>query len=348
MHWLGKDLNMNTIDPGLMQFIQGFLRERNIPEQDIQCTTLAGDGSQRFFWRVHPPGQTRTYVAVENTPEDAFSEKENHAYLMIGRHLFNHGVPVPEMLDADLENGWFILEDMGDTSLQDTLDPSGDRPGIYKEVVTTLLDMQIRGPEGFDTNWTCQTETYDREVMRRYESDYFLEAFISGYLARVPNRSQLEGAFEHLADTAGMAGSRFFLHRDFQSRNIMVRDGGLGILDWQGARLGPLAYDLASLLIDPYVALSWDEQHEIYRYYLGLLRKILPGEADAFEKSYSYLALQRNLQILGAFSFLTRSRGKSYFEAYIPGAVSTLHRLLRHLDDPGLSPLADLAESLPY
>jgi aminoglycoside/choline kinase family phosphotransferase len=184
--------------------------------------------------------------------------------------------------------------------------------------------------------------------MRRYESDYFLESFIIRYLEMGPDTSALEGAFEHLAQTAALAGKRCFLHRDFQSRNIMVTEQGLGILDWQGARLGPPAYDLASLLIDPYAGLSGDAQHEIYSYYLELLRATLPEEADSFEESYPYLALQRNLQILGAFSFLTRSRGKSYFEAYIPGAVSTLRRILEDLNDPDLSPLSDLADSLPY
>ena len=158
----------------------------------------------------------------------------------------------------------------------------------------------------------------------------------------------LKGAFDHLAGTASEAGSRFFLHRDFQSRNIMVRKQGLGILDWQGARFGPLAYDLASLLIDPYVDLSGDEQRQIYCYYLEVLGKTLPEEERSFEKYYPYLALQRNLQILGAFSFLTRSRGKTYFEAYIPAAVRTLRGLLKDLNDPGLSPLKDLADSLPY
>ncbi len=332
-----------------MQFIMGFLGQRELPGQDVRCAPLAGDGSRRSFWRFHAPGQSRTYVAVESAPVDAISKKENRAYLMIGGHLYEKGVPVPEMLGADLENGWFILEDMGDCSLQDSLHLPGDRLALYQRVVGTLIEMQTRGSEGFDRSWTCQTETYDRMVMRRYESDYFLESFIVSYLAIEPERAVLERAFDHLAEAAsGGARSRFFLHRDFQSRNIMVTEQGLGILDWQGARLGPLAYDLASLLIDPYVGLSVDEQRQIYGDYLALLRETLPEEERSVEMSYPYLALQRNLQILGAFSFLTRAMGKSYFEAYIPGAVGTLRRLLKDLNDAELSPLRDLAEALPY
>jgi aminoglycoside/choline kinase family phosphotransferase len=335
-------------NPELMQFIGDFLRERGISEEGLRCVPLAGDGSQRSFWRIHIPGRPDTSVAVENTPADALSEKENHAYLMIGRHLFERGVPVPEMLAADPDKGWFILEDMGDRSLQSSLDLSSDRVAPYQSVVETLLEMQVRGSEGFDGRWTCQTETYDQWVMRRYESDYFLESFLTRYLAMTPDRSVLEVAFDYLAEIAAGAPNRFLLHRDFQSRNIMVREKGIGILDWQGARFGPLAYDLASLLIDPYAGLSGDEQRRIYGHYLELLREILPAEEKSLEQSYPYLALQRNLQILGAFSFLSRSRGKSYFEAYIPGAVKTLRALLKDLNDPHLSPVRELAESLPY
>lgn len=338
----------NIPKPEMVQFIRGFLGEMGVPDQDLQCLPLAGDGSQRSFWRIHPGGPGETYVAMENTPDDAFSKKENHAYLMIGGHLFKKGIPIPKILGTDMEKGWFILEDMGDRSLQDSLDLSGDRLALYRKVTGTLVEMQTRGFDGFDKGWTCQTETYDRLVMRRYESDYFLESFICNYLGIEQDRSVLEGAFDHLADTASEAGNRFFLHRDFQSRNIMLKNQGLGILDWQGARFGPLAYDLASLLIDPYVDLSEHEQRQIYRYYLEFLRKTLPEEERSCEKYYPYLALQRNLQILGAFSFLTISRSKTYFEAYIPGAVRTLRGLLKDLNDPGLSPLRDLADSLPY
>lgn len=332
----------------LMQFIGSFFRETGVSGSAFRCVPLAGDGSQRSFWRIGIPGQAFSCVAVENAPVDVPSKKENHAYFMIGRHLFERGVPVPEMLAADVDKGWFILEDMGDRSLQASLELSPDRVTPYKRIVETLLEMQIRGSEGFDGRWACQTETYDQRVMRQYESDYFLESFLTRYLAMTPDRSLLEGAFDHLAETAARAPSRFFLHRDFQSRNIMVTEKGIGILDWQGARFGPLAYDLASLLIDPYVVLSGDEQREIYRHYLELMEATLPAEAEPFEQSYPYLALQRNLQILGAFSFLSRSRGKSYFEAYIPGAVRTLRGFLRDLGDPLLSPVRELAESLPY
>ena len=329
-------------------FIKDFLREGGIPHSGPQCLPLAGDGSRRAFWRILTDQGGRTFVAVENFPVDAFSGRENRAYLMIGRHLFEKGLPLPEIYGADLGKGWFILEDLGDLSLQDAVASSGERISVYKEVVQVLMELQTRGCEGFEKAWACQTPTYDHEVMRRYESDYFRDAFLGLYLGMKGPGAGLEGAFNHLADTAAGADSRFFLHRDFQSRNIMVTEHGLGILDWQGARLGPLAYDLASLLIDPYVGLSRQEQDHIYAYYLDLLGGALPSEAASFQRYYPYLALQRNLQILGAFSFLTKSMGKTYFEEYIPRAVRTLRKLLNDIRDPALGPLKDLTDALPY
>ena len=143
---------------------------------------------------------------------------------------------------------------------------------------------------------------------------------------------------------ASKADNNFFMHRDFQSRNIILMKKGFGIIDWQGARLGPLAYDLASLLIDPYVDLSLDERRQLYGHYLRSLRHLNKRSADNFEKSYPYIALLRNLQILGAFSYLSKVLGKSYFERYIPIAVKSLFRQLHEISDSRLSSLTNLVK----
>jgi aminoglycoside/choline kinase family phosphotransferase len=127
----------------------------------------------------------------------------------------------------------------------------------------------------------------------------------------------------------------------------MIAGEKIGILDWQGGRLGPLAYDLASLLIDPYTNLPVSEKDEVYDAYHQLLRRERPQGLASFEKSFPYLAIQRNLQILGAFSFLSRVRGKVYFENYIPGALESLRHLLEEVRDENLSSLRELVGSLP-
>lgn len=325
---------------GLTAFVREFLGEPGV------FSPIAGDGSKRIFWRVGDPRSDLTYIAMENAPIDDFSKRENAAYLNIGRHLRNKGLPLPEIYRFDLGKGWFIMEDFGDVNLQTACERVKERVPLYAPVVETLFVQQTRGSEGFDTEWTCQTETYDREVMRRYEVEYFKEAFLGTYLGFRKGWPGLESSFEHLIEEASKAENRFFLHRDFQSRNIMITGEKIGILDWQGGRLGPLAYDLASLLIDPYTKLPDLEKEEIYSTYLQLLRQKEPDRVASFEKSFPYLAVQRNLQILGAFSFLSRVRGKTYFEEYIPGAVKSLQHLLETVKEANLSGLRDLVNSL--
>jgi aminoglycoside/choline kinase family phosphotransferase len=330
-------------DPGsgLVTFVREFLGGPG------EWSPVAGDGSKRIFWRAGTRGSGVSYIAMENAPTDDLSRRENAAYLHIGRHLRSKGLPLPQIHRFDLDRGWFIMEDFGDRSLQTACEQAEERIPLCERVVETLLEQQTRGSEGFNTAWTCQTEVYDRHVMRRYEADYFREAFLGTYLGIRQERPELERSFDHLIEEASKTENSFFLHRDFQSRNIMVRKNEIGILDWQGGRLGPLAYDLASLLIDPYTRLPAHEQAAIADRYSQMLRRKRPEQSASFERSLPYLAIQRNLQILGAFSFLSRTRGKRYFEDYIPGALETLRKLLEKVKDKELAGLRDLVRSLP-
>jgi aminoglycoside/choline kinase family phosphotransferase len=326
---------------GITAFVREFLGDPGL------FSPIAGDGSKRIFWRISDPKSNVSYIAMENAPTDDFSKRENAAYLHIGRHLRNKGLPLPEIHRADLDTGRFIMEDLGDVSLQAACDRTKERISLYSQAVDVLLEQQTEGSQGFNTAWTCQTAVYDQQVMRRYEADYFKEAFLGIYLGFKKEWPGLEQSFDRLIEEASKAENRFFLHRDFQSRNLMVTHKKIGILDWQGGRLGPLAYDLASLLIDPYTMLPAPVKEAIYNRYSQGLRRKRPGQTASFEKSYPYLAIQRNLQILGAFSFLSRVRGKAYFEGYIPGALESLGLLLEGIRDPKLSGLKDLVNSLP-
>ncbi|MCP4668415.1 MAG: phosphotransferase, partial [Deltaproteobacteria bacterium] len=261
-------------------------------------------------------GRGRGYIAMANPPGDHTTKRENRAYVMIGKHLRKKGAPVPEILHYDLEQGWFLLEDLGRTNLQDVALSSENPLPLYEKVLENLFRLQIEGAKGFDPSWCSQTEVYDRTVMRTYESDYFRDAFLYGYLGLKKEWPELEPSFDYLAERASGADNRFFLHRDFQSRNILISRGGIGIIDWQGGRLGPLGYDLASLLIDPYTGLSRRQREHLYDYYLLLVKEHDARRVAQFETCYPYLAIQRNLQILGAFSFLTKVMKKKYFEAY--------------------------------
>jgi len=334
------------MNPMLEAAVFGFLKERELSLDDAEIERLPGDGSRRVFWRIALPAYAISFIAMSNPPDTPALGVENHAYLKIGRHLYRKGIPVPDIYAYHLTSGWFIMEDLGRMTLQDAAALENDPLPLYTRVLTYLFQMQTEGAVDFDPVWCWQTGRYDRTVMMRYEADYFRDAFLVRYLGLPAEGLGLDPAFGHLAETASEAPSDFFLHRDFQSRNIMVSEGRIGFVDWQGGRLGPLGYDLASLIIDPYTLLSPGQRQAVYARYLEQVEGHNPAWVVAFEHSYPYLAIQRNLQILGAFSHLTQAMGKAHFEAYIPGALDTLHGLLREVPDRPLLRLRNLVDEL--
>lgn len=334
-------------DSPWLAFINAFLDDMDVSPDRVQIQTLVGDGSTRIFHRIIPENPNLpSFIAMSNTPTNIQLKKENVAYLMIGNHLFHKGLPIPQIHRFDLSNGWFILEDVGSRHFQEEIVRHHDRIALYEKVLEVLFLLQIKGAQGFNTEWCWQTETYDVTVMRRYEANYFRDAFLHSYLGMSEDRTHLEGAFDHLVSMASMADNHHFLHRDFQSRNIMMSGHRISIIDWQGSRLGPLAYDLASLLIDPYVDLHEYERDQIYQLYLLLLKDHQPSWLKPFEKYFPYLAIQRNLQILGAFAYLSKVQKKTYFKAYIPSALKSLRHLLERCNDKPLSTLRELVVSL--
>jgi aminoglycoside/choline kinase family phosphotransferase len=255
---------------------------------------------------------------------------EADAMLAIGKHLHRCGLPVPEIYYADTFSGMIFLQDLGDEHLQQAFREASAAAGIdmYRRVIRVLMRMAVEGKKGFDTTWTCQTAYYDKNLILEKECRYFVEAFLQGYLNIDTDMAEFGPDFEHLADQALRCGHPGFMHRDFQSRNIMIGNGRVHLIDFQGGRLGPVQYDLASLLIDPYVQLTPDVQQQLLVYAVGRLKALEPLDADRFITGYRYCRLTRSLQILGAFAFLSRVKGKSEFEAHITPALRTLARLL--------------------
>lgn len=323
-----------------------FLAETGINIDKYKIFPIAGDGSERSFSRIILYQTAQSYVVMENFPYNEACKKENYSYFMIGKHLFNKGFPLPEIFAYNVPDGIFIMQDLGDTNLQDEAASSCDRIHLYKDILKTLLRMQIDGAPGFKGDYCCQTAVYDVSVMREKEAYYFRDSFLVNYLGMDLDLTCLEKSFEYIIKSALQAKNHFFMHRDFQSRNIMITKEGSGIIDWQGARLGPLAYDLASLLIDPYVSLSSDERKDLFDYYFSMLKSIDNKLADNFKKSYPFIALLRNMQILGAYSYLSKKQGKSYFEKYIPPAVRSLYYLLHEVSDAKLLTLNDITDTI--
>ncbi|MDP3028601.1 MAG: phosphotransferase [Deltaproteobacteria bacterium] len=290
---------------------------------------ITGDGSNRPFYRIS--GSKGSLIVVLPESKDPLHLKEGEAYHYIGRHLAAKGIPTPVIYGYDRATGAIIMEDLGDRHLERAVreeNNTGATERWYLEAVDILVNMQVRGAGGFDTRYCFDTPVYDRRLMLERESGYFVQAFLQGYLGLKITWDELSPDFERLADLAAEQPPTLFLHRDFQSRNLMVCKGRMRLIDFQGGRLGPPAYDLASLLFDPYVDLPDDMKEALFETYLRRMKIQQQINEEDFRHHFWYIALQRALQVLGAFGFLTRVKKKAFFEPYIPVAVKNLKNIL--------------------
>lgn len=288
-------------------------------------TPLKGDGSDRNWYRL--TSGNRSLVMADHGIRQNPSISEVDSFVAIGRHLHDKDIPVPEIYLYDTFSGLVFMEDLGDVSFQilvlNTKNPD-EIISYYKSVIGLLGNLSLSGAKDFDPLWTYQTSHYDQDLILEKECRYFVDAFLSNYLGMNISFKDLENEFRSLADRALEFSVNGFMHRDMQSRNIMVKNNRFYFIDFQGGRFGPIQYDLASLLMDPYVELSFRMRNQLLNFSVQTLSSVLNVDPDDFLSGYKYCSITRNLQILGAFAYLSRIKGKRYFEKYIPNAINTL------------------------
>jgi len=295
------------------------------PGRPIRQLKLKGDGSQRHWYRLH--SERHTLIMADHGIRESRMTSEVDAFVQLGRHLFHRGVPVPNIYFEDTFCGLVFLEDLGDVHLQQVVKSTAEPQAavkLYQAVIDQIIRLSQQGAVEFDRNWTYQTTDYDQKLILEKECRYFLDAFVNGYLGFDIQFEDLAPDFISLADKALQHANKGFMHRDMQSRNIMVKDQRIFFIDFQGGRIGPLQYDLASLLIDPYVDLPPGIQAPLVEYCINRLAAVTTVDPAKFRTCYHYCTLTRNLQILGAFAYLSRVKGKKQFENYIPSAIRTL------------------------
>ena len=224
-------------------------------------------------------------------------QAEVDAFIDIGRHLRAKGVAVPRLYLDDRFAGLVFLEDLGALHLQEAVkrQSASVLKRHYRQAIKQWVQMATAGGEDFNVRWTFQSTHYDRELILQRECRYFVEAFLAGYLGRSDRYTDLAPEFEQLAEATIDYGYQGFMHRDFQSRNIMVKGKELFFIDFQGGRLGPVQYDLASLLIDPYVQTAdRDSKRGFIAQAVQMLCRKKRIDIDRFKKGYDGCVLTRN------------------------------------------------------
>ncbi|HBN26574.1 MAG TPA: aminoglycoside phosphotransferase [Desulfobacteraceae bacterium] len=291
-------------------------------------TRLQGDGSDRKWYRFY--STEKNLIMADHGIKCSDEISETDSFILIGRHLYSQGIPVPEIYLHDTFSGLVFMEDLGDTNLHtDIIDK--DKAGIllsYKRIIDSIIKMNISAGKGFKTAWTHQSPFYDMNLILEKECRYFVVSFLNNYLNMGVDYEDFISEFEFIANKALQYPIIGFMHRDMQSRNIMVKNKTFYFIDFQGGRIGPIQYDLASLLIDPYVNLPCNIQNDLLDYAIQKLTNFINFDENKFRITQKYCSIARNLQILGAFGYLVRVKSKKWFEQYIPPAVKTLQQNL--------------------
>ncbi len=293
---------------------------------------LKGGGSDRKLYRF--ANAQRTVIGVINA-----DRLENVAFLEFSKHFRRAGLPVPEIYAENLEQGLYLEEDLGDTTLFQLLTDIRSREGfsqrlieIYTQAAQLLPQFQIVAGKTLDYSLCHPRSSFDRQSMM-WDLNYFKYYFLK--LAQIPfNEQALEDDFNRFTDYLLQAERDFFLYRDFQSRNIMIKNGSPYFIDYQGGRKGALQYDIASLLFDAKADIPFEVRNELLNRYLEAAAQLTQIDRDEFMRYYYGYVYIRIVQALGAYGFRGFYERKSHFLQSVPYAIRNLEVLLRSVELP--------------
>jgi len=297
--------------------IAEYLRENDLDGEGTTVVPLTGDASDRRYFRViRSDANPSTVLALHVGPIDFATLP----FVNVAELLRQMPLPVPRVLGHSDRLGILALDDLGDVTLQAHLGaaPPGEHAALYRQAVALLEMLQRRGAEIDPAGFIPYRIAFDVEKLT-WELDFFVKHFIEGYRGlTIPPAQRGALAEEFGIVVAELAAEpRVLCHRDYHSRNLMVHGGGLYIIDFQDARMGPDTYDLVSLLRDSYMDLEDRDVDELVAYFLAL-KGIPATSGDEFRRRFDLMALQRNLKALGTFGFQTISRRNPVYIQYMP------------------------------
>ncbi len=292
-----------------------------------EISLIGFGGSDRAYYRIHTPERSCVFL------KSAVDDPDYTRQIIYTDFFRRHKVPVPELLAKEVKEGVAVFEDLGDLTLYVWLKCRRDQEAIemvYQRVLDTLITLHTHATEYVSECPLLQSRLFDYEHLR-WETDYFISRFVRGVKGigteeTIDIHGGLEQDFDRLAKVVD-SYRKTILHRDFQSQNIMIKDAAVPrIIDYQGARMGPPAYDVASILWDPYHDLDTAMRGRLVGYYFSGVRKYQGSSPDEAEFAQSLLLcrLQRHMQTLGAYGFLSKVKGKTYFLKHVPSALKHL------------------------
>jgi aminoglycoside/choline kinase family phosphotransferase len=310
------------------QRIDGYLTRSDLLTRSPRVVALTGDASDRRYFRVLVSDGPSIVLSLYAAP----FEFDSLPFVNVARLLARMPVPVPALLGHADDLGVLALEDLGDVTLQAHLGAAtpAEHAALYRQAVALIATLQRRGAELASREYLPYSVAFDVEKLT-WELDFFIKHFIEAYrgvvippAAREALRQECGALIDVLA-----AEPRVLCHRDYHSRNLMVHNEELYIIDFQDARMGPDTYDLVSLLRDSYVDLPEPIVSDLLAYFLALQGQ--SGDQREFRQRFDIMALQRNLKALGTFGYQTTARRNPVYIQYIPRTLRYVRDNLEHL-----------------
>jgi len=308
--------------------IDQYLDDTGLKARSPRVVPLTGDASDRRYFRVLFRDEPSQVIAVH----PGAIEFESLPFVNVSRLMTAMPVPVPRITGHSDALGIIALEDLGDVTLQAHLGAAspGEHDALYREAVALIQTLQQRGAELASNEYLPYRIAFDVEKLM-WELQFFLKHFLEGYRGATLDaraRAALSEEFAVIAEELA-AEPRVLCHRDYHSRNLMLHDGRLYIIDFQDARMGPDTYDLVSLLRDSYVDFTETQVEQLIAFFLALngsrSRSLAAGDAanarptiEEFRRRFDLMAVQRNLKALGTFGYQTLTRGNTVYIQYMP------------------------------
>ncbi|MES2430013.1 MAG: RNase adapter RapZ [Bacteroidota bacterium] len=285
---------------------------------------LPQSGGDRVYFRLLTVDGN--FIATYNT-----NIKENNTFIAFSKHFKNANAPVPEVYAVNEDATIYIQQDFGDASLLHELEAIGHKDkvyALYQKSLKELANLQINGDKGLDYNLCITSKEFGKQAIIAdllYFKYYFLDTLKIPY-----DKEKLIDDFDALSTYLSHVDHKYFMFRDFQSRNVMVNNEGVHFIDYQGGMKGALQYDVASLLWQAKAELSDEWKNKLLQYYIGCVEEILqkPVNRNRFESQYNGYVLIRLLQVLGAYGFRGLFERKAHFLTSIPLALNNIKGFL--------------------
>jgi N-acetylmuramate 1-kinase len=295
--------------------IQGYLDRSGLASGNPRVVPLTPDASDRRYFRILIPNAPSIVLSLYSAP----FQVDKLPFVNVATLMARMPVPIPQVIGHAEDLGVLALQDLGDVTLQAHLGAAtpAEHAALYRQAVALIATLQKRGDQLASPDYLPYGISFDVEKLT-WELDFFTRHFLEAYRGvtltdaeRTTLREEFGGIVSELASEP-----RVLCHRDYHSRNLMLRDGQLYIIDFQDARMGPDTYDLVSLLRDSYVDLPDSTVDELIAYFLAF--KGVAGEDPEFRRRFDVMALQRNLKALGTFGYQTTAKRNPVYIQYIP------------------------------